>query len=100
MSQRMVTSCQITSFYISDPPFDGVTGPHQWMAIATAHVYDESPDTRGILSHDQAILAGAVMKVVEARTTANTEENAMKSVVGALLFQLEGLRGQRRSILE
>lgn len=66
-------------------------GPHEWMAVATAHVYDPNPDTGGILTPAGAILAGAVMKVVEGRSSASSEIEALSGALRALIFQLDAL---------
>ena len=82
-------SCQVTAYYVDEPPSDGVTGPHSWLAIATAHLYDPEPDTGGRLNAATAILAGAVMRVFEARATAMTQRQAMQTAMASLLSQLE-----------
>lgn len=78
---------EVTSYQLDAPLSDGVHGPHDWLAIATAHRYEPNPDTGGILTPDQAILAGAVLEVVEGRATAASEEGAMLAAVRALVFQ-------------
>lgn len=85
---RRGISCAVTSFNIDDPPDDGVTEPHGWLAVATASVYDSNPDTGGVLTPESAILAGVVMKTVEGRATASNEADAVLTAVKALLFQL------------
>ena len=88
MSHKRGTVCEITSFRVENPPSDGVTGPHVWMAIATAHVYDANVDTKGVLTPAGAVLSGAVMRVIEGRVSAATEEEALVGALTALLFQL------------
>jgi hypothetical protein len=89
MSHRRGVTCQVTAFHIEPPPDDGVKGPHEWMAIATAQVYNPNPDSGGVLTHETAVLAGAVMEVVHGRASAATQEDALVTAVKALLFQLE-----------
>jgi hypothetical protein len=86
-SQRGVT-CQLTAFHVQDPPDDGVTGRHEWMAIASAQVYNASPDTGGILDAETAVLAGAVMEVVHGRATAVSQRAALIAALDSLLFAL------------
>ena len=88
MKHRRGITCEISAFHIDEPPYDGVTGPHEWMAIATAHVYNPNPDTGGILTPTDAILAGAVMEVLYGRATAATEGDAMSAALDALLFNV------------
>jgi hypothetical protein len=82
-------TCQVTAYYVEDPPYDGVFGPHAWMAIATAHIYDPEPDTGGRLNAETAILAGAVMRTFHARSSAMTQKAAMEAAMAGLLEQLE-----------
>ena len=89
MTHRRGVTCQVTAFHIDNPPDDGVKGPHEWMAIATAQVYNTSPDTGGLLTAETAVLAGAVMEVVHGRATASTQEDAMVTALKSLLFQME-----------
>ncbi len=89
MTHRRGVTCQVTAFHIENPPDDGVKGPHDWMAIASAQVYNPNPETGGVLTPDTAVLAGAVMEVVHGRATAATQEDALVTAVKALLFQLE-----------
>lgn len=82
-------TCQVTAYYIEDPPSDGVTGPHPWLAIATAHMYDPEPDTGGRLNAETAILAGAVLRIFQARASAMTQPQAMEEAMSALFEQLQ-----------
>lgn len=87
-------TCQLTTFRIQNPPvIEGVTSPHEWMALATTHVYDPEPDPR-LLSPEGAILSGAVMRVIEGRVSASTQLAAMHAAVDALMFQLDALRAK------
>ncbi len=88
MKYRRSVTCQVTAFQIENPPDDGVKGPHEWMAIATAQVYNPHPETGGVLTPETAVLAGAVMEVVNGRATAATQEDALVTALKALLFQL------------
>ncbi len=91
----------MTSFYIPDPPTPPEGRKEHWLAIATAHVFDEDVDTKGALSPAQSILAGAVARSIEGRASATTECSAMQAAVKALLFQLEALEEMRgRSLRE
>ena len=85
--QRGVT-CQLTAFHVQDPPENGVTGPHEWLAIATAQVYNPSPDTGGALNAETAILAGAVMEVVHGRASAVSQTAALVAALDSLMFAL------------
>lgn len=84
----------MSSFWVEDPPTDGVTEPHGWMAVATAHVYESHPDTGGNLTPDGAILAGVVMRTVDGRATASNEADAILAAVKGLLFELRALERQ------
>jgi hypothetical protein len=95
MTHRRGVTCQVTAFQIDNPPDDGVTGPHEWMAIATAQVYNPNPETGGVLTAEEAVLAGAVMEVIHGRARAATQEGAMVTALEALLFQLEA-KGHER----
>jgi hypothetical protein len=97
MSYRRGVTCQVTAFQIDSPPDDGVKGPHEWMAIASAHVYNPNPETGGRLTPETAVLAGAVMDVVHGRATAATQEDALVTAVRALLFQMEAKGYMRES---
>lgn len=89
MKYRRSITCQVTAFHVEAAPDDGVKGPHAWMAIATAQVFNRNPESGGILTPETAVLAGAVMEVVHGRATAGTQEGALVSAVRALLFQLD-----------
>jgi hypothetical protein len=88
MGQTRGITCELTAFHIDNPPGDDVTGKQEWMAIATAHVYNPSPNTGGILTPETAILAGAVMEVIYGKSMASTQEGALVAALRALLFQL------------
>ena len=80
----------VSAFRISEPPKDDVLGPHEWLAVATASVFDAVPEeSRGSLSPEQAVLAGTVMRVVTGRASANNRKDALCSAVHALLFQMD-----------
>jgi hypothetical protein len=89
MTHRRGVTCQLTAFHIANPPDNGVYGPHEWMAIATAQVYNPNPERGGILTSETAILAGAVMEVIHGRATAATQEDALVTALKGLLFQME-----------
>jgi hypothetical protein len=82
-------TCQVSAFYLQDPPDDGFTGPHPWLAIATAHVYDPHPPTGGKLTPDGAVLACVVMRTLEAKVTALTQPQAMQGAIGELFARLK-----------
>jgi hypothetical protein len=82
-------TCQVTAYYLQDPPDDGVTGPHPWLAVATAHMYDPHPATGAALTPDGQILAGVTMRTFEGKTTALTQQQAVQSAVAALFARLE-----------
>ena len=88
MSYRRGITYSVTAFHLDDPPVHEVVGRHEWMAIATAHVYNPNPDTGGALDPETAILAGAVMEVVAGTAKAGNEEQAVLVALKALLFQL------------
>lgn len=81
-------TCQVTAYHVEHPPYDGVMGPHPWLAIASAHMYDPAPDTGGRLNADAAILAGEVMRIFQARATAKTQGQAMEAAMSLLLSRL------------
>jgi len=96
---RRGLSCSVSAFRVRLPPRTAVTGPHEWLGVATVHVTNPSPDTGGRLTPEAAILAGAVMEVVEGRASAESEEAALEAALRAALFQLNARR-QKGSVLE
>ena len=90
-------SFHISVFSLSRTLDDGVSGPHDWLGVATSHTYDPEPDTGGVLTPEQAVLAGAVMVVAEGRATAATESEAAHAALRALFFQIESDGSSRHS---
>ena len=89
MQHKLGINCQITAFQVAQPPADPVRGSHEWLAIATAHVYNSDPGSKGVLTPETAVLAGAVLESVHGRASACTQGDAMRSALDALLFQLK-----------
>ncbi len=92
MTERITVNCQITVFHVADPPDGGVFGPHEWLAIATAHVYYAEIRPPGLKTHAEAILTGEVMRPLHGRGSAETELGAMTAALEVLLMQLNAYR--------
>lgn len=86
ITYRRGVTCEISAYFVESD--DEVVLAHPWSAIATAHVYDANPNPR-VLSAEHAVLAGAVMMVVEGHATGRTEGGAMEAALRALLLQLD-----------
>lgn len=84
---KLHATYSVTSLVLDDPPSDGVTDVHQWVAIASTHIYDTSP-VRG-LTGPQAHIAGAVLRSVEGRGSAKSEAEAVWAAIQGLMFQLK-----------
>jgi hypothetical protein len=80
-------TCQLTSFRVEG---DAVT--HEWMAVATTVIFDETFIPRGLKDQTQSVSAGAVMRVFEGRGAHNTELGAMEAALYGLLQQVEHFR--------
>lgn len=89
MCYRRGTSCQVSAFEVPNPPADPDAAGRKWMAVATAHVYDENVRVPG-LPVGQEALAGETMRVLAGRAFADTEAQAMTAALEALLFELTG----------
>src|SRR5437762_1584041 len=86
------TSCFVTAFRVDAPPTVEPLPAHEWMAVATAHVYDAEQRPQGITSEEQAIMSGVVMHTVHGRGTARSQAGALRTALEGLIFQL-GARG-------
>lgn len=75
-------------FRITEALDDGVHGPHDYLAVATTHVFDQNPDTGGVLTQKQAVLAGEVLAIKQGKATAGSREEALRAAVDALLYEL------------
>jgi hypothetical protein len=99
MNVRRGMTCQITAFQLSPPPDGGGVVPsHEWMAIATAEVFDSHPDVRGLETAEQVVLTGAAMRVIEGRAGADSQAAVMKAALRALLEQIEARTAKGRVI--
>jgi hypothetical protein len=92
MKYRHGVNCQITAFEVPNPPSDPDATARKWLAIATAHVYEPDIKVPGLRSGQEA-LAGETMRVQNGRAFADTESDAMKAALEALLFQLQSAGG-------
>jgi len=88
MKYRRGVSCQITAFEVPNPPSDPNATARKWLAVATAHVYDPDVKVPG-LRPGQEVLAGETMRVPNGRAFADTESEAMKAALEALLFEVQ-----------
>jgi hypothetical protein len=95
MSSNRGIQCHITTHLLEDPPDDGITGPQQWLAVATTHIYAELPLEPGLKNRGQMILSTAALRTISGRVTASTEEAAAAGAVTALRFQLAALERER-----
>jgi hypothetical protein len=82
------TSCFVTAFRVDPPPAVEPIPRHEWMAVATAHVYDAQQRPQGVPTEELAIMSGVVMQSVHGRGTARSEAGALKVALHALIFQL------------
>jgi hypothetical protein len=87
MNYRRGVSCQISAFEVPNPPSDPDATARKWLAVATAHVYDPDIKVPGLRPGQEA-LAGETMRVPNGRAFADTESEAMKAALDALLFEL------------
>jgi hypothetical protein len=89
------TTCQVTSFYIDDPPKNALSVKHHWVAVGTVHVYDDAPPDAKGLNPEQAIIVGEVARVIVGRASADSESVAMEAAVRAVLFQIDAIEAKR-----
>lgn len=92
MKYRRGISCEITAFEVPNrPPIQMLRRGR--LAIATAHVHAPDIKVPGLRPGQEA-LAGETMRVQNGRAFADTESDAIKAALEALLFQLQSVRGQ------
>lgn len=82
MTYRRGVTCQISAFEVPNPPSDPNATARNWMAVATAHVYDPDVKVPG-LQPGQEALAGETMRVLSGRAFADTEAQAMTAALAS-----------------
>lgn len=68
-----------------------------WDAVATAAVWNPSPDVGGLLSPEQRVLAGAHLETVSGRVRARTRAAAVTLAIAKTCAELERLGLERTS---
>jgi hypothetical protein len=86
---RQGISCQITAYHIDDSENSEDSYPEQgkWMAIATAHVFDEAKEIPN-MSRSDVIRTGEMMRTITCRSFSDKESNAMIIALEGLLHML------------
>lgn len=91
---RTGITCNITAYEIEDAQSSSPDA-RKWIAKAVAQVIDPHR-TVPQLTAEQTVLTGEVIRIVEARSIADTEAAALQTALGGLLFQLDAFKRQMK----